>query len=242
MTGGQGKIAGGECSPSLGDGGARVTMMVQIPDSFDPKNGCIVTAPSSGSRGIYGAIATSGEWGLKHGCAVTYTDKGSGTGCETSATGSVNLMRGEPAAIGRCGRQLEFHRRRSRQKTRDALNAATRTCAVRLQARPLAANPERDWGINVLQSIRFAFKVLNQRYPGGVAINKRNTLVIASRVSNGGGASVRAVEADQTGLIDGVAVGEPECEPEVHAPFAIKQGGGPAFTAHSRKLIDYVTM
>ena len=40
---------------------ARVTMMVQVPDSFDPMNSCIVTAPSSGSRGGYGAIATAGE-------------------------------------------------------------------------------------------------------------------------------------------------------------------------------------
>ena len=44
------------------DSRTRVTMMVQIPDSFDPTNSCIVTAPSSGSRGVYGAIATAGEW------------------------------------------------------------------------------------------------------------------------------------------------------------------------------------
>ena len=35
-------------------------------------------ATSSGSRGVYGAIST-GEWGLKKGCAVAYTDKGAGT-------------------------------------------------------------------------------------------------------------------------------------------------------------------
>mgnify|MGYP003349286586 CR=1 FL=1 len=35
------------------------------------------TATSSGSRGVYGAIST-GEWGLKKGCAVAYTDKGTG--------------------------------------------------------------------------------------------------------------------------------------------------------------------
>jgi hypothetical protein len=51
-------------------------LMVQIPDSFDPTNSCVVAAPSSGSRGVYGAIATAGEWGLKHGCAVAYTNKG----------------------------------------------------------------------------------------------------------------------------------------------------------------------
>jgi len=41
------------------EGRSHVTMMVQIPDSFDPANSCIVAAPSSGSRGVYGAIATA---------------------------------------------------------------------------------------------------------------------------------------------------------------------------------------
>src|SRR5215468_11997825 len=72
VTAGEGLIAGDEyISFAKGGGGRRnVTMMVQIPDSYDPSNGCIITAPSSGSRGVYGAIATAGEWGLKHGCAV----------------------------------------------------------------------------------------------------------------------------------------------------------------------------
>ena len=47
-----------------------------------------------------------------------------------------------------------------------------------------------------------------------VKFNKRNTLVIASSVSNGGGASVLAVEQDHEGLIDGVAVGEPNVNPK----------------------------
>ena len=51
-------------------------MMVQIPDTFDPTNPASSPRTSSGSRGVYGAIGTAGEWGLKHGCAVAYTDKG----------------------------------------------------------------------------------------------------------------------------------------------------------------------
>ena len=70
-----------------------VTMMVQVPASFNPSQACIITAPSSGSRGVYGAIATAGEWGLKRGCAVAYTDKGTGTGAHnlrpTQSTSSV---------------------------------------------------------------------------------------------------------------------------------------------------------
>lgn len=81
-----GLVAGSEVIAFADDGSGRlnVTLMVQVPDSFDPAEPCIVTAPSSGSRGIYGAIGTAGEWGLKHGCAVAYTDKGAGTGTHNS--------------------------------------------------------------------------------------------------------------------------------------------------------------
>src|SRR6476469_1953840 len=52
----------------------RVT--VQVPDGFDAKRRCIVVAPASGSRGVYGAISVAGAWALPKGCAVAYTDKG----------------------------------------------------------------------------------------------------------------------------------------------------------------------
>ncbi|MEN3352638.1 MAG: hydroxybutyrate-dimer hydrolase, partial [Betaproteobacteria bacterium] len=77
-----GKIAGDEylAYDDPGSGRENVTMMVQVPVTFNPLQACIVAAPSSGSRGVYGAIGTAGEWGLKHGCAVAYTDKGTGNG------------------------------------------------------------------------------------------------------------------------------------------------------------------
>ena len=59
---GEGKIAGREYIAYADDGSGRknVTLMVQVPDSFSASRPCIVTATSSGSRGIYGAIGTSG--------------------------------------------------------------------------------------------------------------------------------------------------------------------------------------
>jgi hydroxybutyrate-dimer hydrolase len=54
-------------------------VLVQVPDAFDQKTRCVVVTASSGSRGIYGAIAVAGAWGLPKGCAVAYTDKGAGT-------------------------------------------------------------------------------------------------------------------------------------------------------------------
>src|SRR6202023_3280220 len=87
---------------------SRVTMMVQVPDSFEPANSCIIAAPSSGSRGVYGAIATAGEWGLKHGCAVAYTDKGTGTGADDLQNNTVNLIRGERVDATQAGDESNF--------------------------------------------------------------------------------------------------------------------------------------
>jgi hydroxybutyrate-dimer hydrolase len=59
---GEGKIAGDEFLAYADDGTGRenVTLMVQVPASFDRRRACIVTGTSSGSRGVYGAIATAG--------------------------------------------------------------------------------------------------------------------------------------------------------------------------------------
>src|SRR5207245_7150086 len=73
-----------------------------------PNNPCIVTAASSGSRGVYGAIATAGEWGLKHGCAVAYTDKGSGMGVDDLQNNTVNLMDGTPDVGTDAGTKSNF--------------------------------------------------------------------------------------------------------------------------------------
>ena len=82
ITTSEGKIAGTEYIAYSDDGTGRqnVTMMVQVPVTFNPASPCVVTATSSGSRGVYGAIGSAGEWGLKNGCAVAYSDKGTGNG------------------------------------------------------------------------------------------------------------------------------------------------------------------
>src|SRR4029077_19304804 len=91
-----------------GGGKTRVTMMVQVPAGFSPTASCIITAPSSGSRGVYGAIATAGEWGLKHGCVVAYTDKGTGTGADDLQNNTVDLIRGERADAAQAGDDSNF--------------------------------------------------------------------------------------------------------------------------------------
>ena len=111
VTASEGKTPGWEYIAAVDNGTGRqnVTVMVQVPDSFDPANACIVTATSSGSRGIYGAISAVDEWGLKQGCAVAYTDKGTGNGLDDLQANLVN--RGERAADpGKSGgRGSHFH-------------------------------------------------------------------------------------------------------------------------------------
>jgi hydroxybutyrate-dimer hydrolase len=243
VTTGEGLIAGDEyiAYEREGNGRRNVTMMVQVPDTFDPANACIVAAPSSGSRGVYGAIATAGEWGLKRGCAVAYTDKGAGTGAHDLQNNTVNLIRGERADADEAHHDSSFTARLS-EAERAQFNAASPNRFAFKHAHS-EQNPEKDWGRNVLRSIEFAFKVLNRKYGGGhVHITKRNTIVIASSVSNGGGASVRAVEQDKEGLIDGLAVAEPNVNPKFSPRFAIVQQGRPPVSAHSRPLIDYTTL
>ncbi len=110
VTTSEGLIAGHEFLAFAGNASGRenVVLMVQVPTSFDPAHPCIVTAPSSGSRGIYGAIATAGEWGLKRECAVAYTDKGTGTGAHNLQTSSVNLITGERIDAAVAGKTSHF--------------------------------------------------------------------------------------------------------------------------------------
>jgi hydroxybutyrate-dimer hydrolase len=245
--GGLGMIAGHEYL-ALADrggrhgGGERVTIMVQVPDSFGIGQTCIVTAPSSGSRGVYGAIATAGEWGLKRGCAVAYTDKGTGMGVHDLSSNTVNLITGERVPATSNSDRINF-RADLDEAERAAFNTAfpNRLAWKHAHSRN---NPESHWGRDVLDSIELAFAVLNIHHPGlnGRRHTPDNTVVIASSVSNGGGASLRAVELDRSGLIDGVAVSEPNIQPRHDPSFTIRQGNQEPFSAHSRSLYDATTL
>ncbi|MDJ0944728.1 MAG: 3-hydroxybutyrate oligomer hydrolase family protein [Kiloniellales bacterium] len=263
-TGTEGKIAGLECLAYAGraKGRENVTLMVQVPESFDFEAPCIVTAPSSGSRGVYGAIGTAGEWGLRNGCAVAYTDKGTGNGAHNLQRDTVNLIQGQREDAKVAGRDAAFRARLS-DAALAAFNAKTPDRLAYKHAHS-QLNPEADWGRNVLESIEFAFAVVNglcadddfdgeslARFGGdddddgddeGCGITPENTIVIASSVSNGGGSSVLAAEQDKKGLIDGIAVSEPNVNPKPGGAFGIQQGEGEVLFAHSRSLYDYTTI
>ena len=58
---------------------AVVTLMCQIPADFDEARPLIITAPASGSRGIYGAVSMNG-WAFRNRAAAAFNDKGAGPG------------------------------------------------------------------------------------------------------------------------------------------------------------------
>ncbi|MFO1340386.1 MAG: D-(-)-3-hydroxybutyrate oligomer hydrolase [Burkholderiaceae bacterium] len=245
---GEGKIAGREYIvwADDGSGAQNVTLMVQVPDSFSPDNACIVTATSSGSRGIYGAVGTAGDWGLKHGCAVAYADKGSGNGLHDLMTNTVTARDGTLGDAGALGIESQFTAAVS-DSERAAFNAATPNRVAYKHAHS-QQHPEVSWGRNTLDAVRFAFYVLNERFGKvdgkGVhhmTLNAKNTLVIASSVSNGAGAALAAAEQDTEGLIDGVAVTEPNAQPRSAKHLAIQQGEK-LITDIGKPLPDYFTL
>ncbi|MEK8027442.1 3-hydroxybutyrate oligomer hydrolase family protein [Pseudaquabacterium rugosum] len=246
---GDGKIPGTEWLAWAEVGaGSRVALMVQLPDSFDPARPCIIAAPSSGSRGVYGAIGSAGEWGLKRGCAVAYTDAGKGTGYHDLAADKVNRIDGRLVARGSLD-AADVHFAASTDTA--ALAAYTASAPHRIAYKHLhsRANPERDWGAAVLASIRLALWAINERHAALDAASGRhlrtftadNVRVIASSVSNGGGASLAAAEQDTEGLIDGVAVSEPNAQPGDMSGLSLRFDGTTQAVA-GLPLVDYFSL
>lgn len=189
-------IAGHEYSSQsyYPDGQGAASFVVQVPDSFDPKKACVIAAPSSGSRGVWGAIGTAGDWGLRHGCAVAYTDKGTGTGFEYQDNGQKYTAQGQLTTAIASWTSVSTEAA-SRIKTRHAHSQK---------------NPEKEWGRFTLQAVKMAFYLLNKHHRQADQFYRRdNTLVISSSISNGGNSVLRSAEADTQQWIDGVVASEP---------------------------------
>jgi hydroxybutyrate-dimer hydrolase len=244
---GEGKVAGTEYLAYADDGTGKlnVTMIVQIPTSFKDGSACIVTATSSGSRGAYGAIGSAGEWGLKRGCVVAYTDKGTGSGIHDLSADTVNTQNGVRSGAAAAGKNSNFTAELTAAELA-TFNAATPNRFAVKHAHS-QQNPERDWGRDTLNAIRFAFYVLNDeraaRNTDGTAkvqFKPDNTIVIASSVSNGAGAAIAALEQDTEGLIDGLAVSEPNVQLVPGGNIVVKRGSVTT-TGTGKPIYDYFT-
>ncbi|MGS0997340.1 3-hydroxybutyrate oligomer hydrolase family protein [Rhodanobacter sp. UC4451_H18] len=187
-------------------------VLLQLPDGFDHAKRCLVVTASSGSRGIYGAIAVAGAWGLPRGCAVAYTDKGTGSGYFDYSDDSGVALDGRRAKRGE--QELEFEPPPAGAGTGIAVKHAHS-----------GDNPEADWGRDVIQAAQFGLTMLDRAYPGEAPFTAQNTKIIATGISNGGGAVLQAAGLDHDGFFAGVVA----LEPNVYAA----DGGRP--------LYDYAT-
>ena len=243
VTTNEGLIPGREYIATVDDGSGRkqTVVAVQVPDSFNRDAPCLVLGPSSGSRGVYGAIASAGEWGLKHGCAVALTDAGKGVGLYDLGDDTVNRIDGTRATRTAAG-ALNFFAANLTDAARGAYNALFPN-RVALKQVHSQQNPEKDWGRDTLAAARYAFYVLNDIYgePAQPApFNGGNTLVIAGSVSNGGAAVLHAAEQDDAGLIGGVVAGEPVTELPDSSAWGIQLGGVPV-AGVGKRLADFTT-
>ncbi|KVL08706.1 D-(-)-3-hydroxybutyrate oligomer hydrolase [Burkholderia cepacia] len=245
---GEGKIPGTEylAYSDDGSGSKNVTLLVQVPASFNPAQPCIVTATSSGSRGVYGAISAAGEWALKRGCAVAYNDKGGGNGAHELMSDTVTLIDGTLANAVLAGTASLF--------TANVTSGDLATFNSRFPNRYAfkhahsQQNPEQDWGRVTLQSVEFAYWALNEQFGPlidsshhGVRYRAGDITTIAASVSNGGGASLAAAEQDSRGWITAVVVGEPQINVRM-APNAVVRSGGQPVPSFGRPLADYATL
>lgn len=176
-------------------------VLVQVPDRFDRKRRCVVIAPSSGSRGVYGAISVGGAWGLPKGCAVAYTDKGAGTDYFDIAARAGARADGTPGAAGR-DEDLAF-----------APDVGENAHGVAFKHAHSQDNPEAHWGVHVHQAAQYALRTLDRAFPEDAPFTFENTRTIAVGISNGGGAVLRAAEIDDGRgdgrWLDAVVAGEP---------------------------------
>src|SRR5690606_16428938 len=169
-------------------------VLVQVPDAFDADKRCVVVAPASGSRGVYGPISIAGAWGLPKGWAVAYTDKGAGRDFFDLDAGIGVRVAG---TIGAADRGLAF-----------APQAPEGAKGVAFRHAHSQDNPEADWGRHVQQAAQYALQVLDEALPNAAPFTFDNTRVIAVGISNGGGAVLRAAELEG-GWLDAVVAGEP---------------------------------
>lgn len=183
--------------------GSAHRVLAQIPDSFDQRARCLVVSPASGSRGVYGAMAVGGAWGLPRGCAVVYTDKGAGSGFFDLASRTGVALDGTRAGADAA---LEFA-------------PAGEGVGVAVKHAHSGDNPEADWGRHTLQALQFGLHALDQAFPELAPFTAENTRIIGLAVSNGGGALLRAAELDEQRWFDAVIAGEPNITPPGGRPL-----------------------
>jgi hydroxybutyrate-dimer hydrolase len=188
-------------------------VLVQVPDAFDRSRRCLVVAPTSGSRGIYGAIGFAGAFALPRGCAVAYTDKGAGSDAfdwDSNTGASLDGTRTQrgTAMLGFApeGSSPGMHR-------------------ISIKHAHSGDNPEADWPRQVMQAAAFGLRALSMAFPAEAPFTPENTRIVLAGLSNGAGAVLRAAELPEAARVAAVVA----AAPQLHLA-----GGSP--------LYDYATL
>ena len=203
-----GKIAGEEILAFSDDGSGRqnVAMLLQIPTGLSADRRCLVAIPVNGSASLFRDVVDL-IWGLRHHCAVVYTDKGHGNGFHLLEPDTVNLIDGRQVLASEAGSKAHFRAdlddaaRRAflaQWPHRVAFKAAFSNRILRSSGAPTCFGRSN-----------LAFVELARRDPG---FTRANTLVIGTGSSNGGGAILYAAEKDTDHLMNGVVAREPQVQ------------------------------
>ncbi len=213
-----------------------VCVRVLVPDRFDWDRPMIVVAPSSGSRGATGAIGDIGSWALPQRCALVLTDKGTG-GVQLLAEDVCFTPHLEPTEASDAPTNF-------RLKPTSALRRFCKAHpgAIALKHAHCMENIEAAWPDAVLAAARYGLEVMKTREGSGKASAVLNRIkVVAAGVSNGGGAVLRAAEADRSGLLHGVISAEPNITPPTCHGGRVRFDDG-AVKSPGRLLISYATV
>ncbi|MCA9779237.1 MAG: hypothetical protein KC800_21055 [Candidatus Eremiobacteraeota bacterium] len=213
------------------------TAIVQVPESFRPEQAKLLLVPASSSRGVYGGVLL-GEWGLKRGYAVVLCDKGCGTGFHDLSENLAVRFDGTMAEAKDGADGFIFTVPDSAEAVKAFNDRHPHRYATKHAHSTL--NVEAKWGDYVRESLEFAHQVLNRLWPDDY--QRDSCRVIATGLSNGGGAALRAAEADGSGGIDGVVVGEPNVTPIYNPAFTIRQGTAEPLVEHSKPLLEYAAL
>ena len=198
-------VPGREVSALLRLNGAQhpFRVLIQLPDRLETESPCLLVAPASGSRGVYGAIALAGPPALSRGCAVAYTDKGAGTDHhlldQDLSPDLWGLM--QPSSEG------------LRAFSHPLVEAAP-DGALAMKHAHSGDHPEADWGRHTLAAAEYGLAQLQ----AALGSDKR-VAVIAVGLSNGAGAALRAAELDTTGQLSAVLAVMPNITPPGAPPL-----------------------
>lgn len=205
LYGGAPRVPGREYAAFARVPGARQPhrVLAQVPDALDARRPCLLVAPASGSRGVYGPLPLAGGYGLPRGCAAVYTDKGAGSDYFDFTSGTGVRLDG---TRGPAGAGLAFEP--------EAVESPLPLVAMKHAHS--GDHPEADWGTHTIQAALFGLHALDRAFPDRAPFTAENTTIVVAAVSNGGGAALRALEQDDAGLFAaGLAVA-----PNITAPGA----------------------